>query len=278
MNDYGVKHIYELPLNNAVVDADSLVFDQAETGNSFRIQLRGLVEFLINQYVASRDLSNVNDEALTAFITRVAQATPGLVLKSHTNETQAGLGNLSDALINADAHRIADMFFENLTKEEFEILCKFLSGEIVRSSGTADGLLANKDLTNLSNVGKSNLNRVEYFDLEQTDKRIVIPENALGKCVRIKLNQDVNNISLPTSGLDSTALQQVIIQIDRNGFNITNDAFVSNGYTLRGTGASMPSFTATFVKDKAIEFYCEYDDFTNKENPTWNYGYSKIGH
>lgn len=273
------KHIYELPLNNNVNDSDSLVYDQSATGDSFRLQLRGLIEFLISQYVASKDLSNVADDPLYAFINRVANSEPGLVLRSHNNETQQGLANLSNKLINADAHRIADMFLENLTVDEFEKFNKLLSGEIAReSTGENDGLLANRDLSNLTDTGKNNLNRVEYFDLEQTAPRITIPTNALGKCVRIKLNQDVSNITLPTSGLDTTAIQQVLILIDRNGFDIASDAFTGNGYTLRGTGATMPSFTATFEKDKAIEFFCEYDDFTNLENPTWNYGYSKIGH
>lgn len=273
------KHIYELPLNNNVNDSDSLVYDQSATGDSFRLQLRGLIEFLISQYVASKDLSNVADDPLYAFINRIANSEPGLVLRSHNNETQQGLANLSNKLINADAHRIADMFLENLTADEFEKFNKLLSGEIAReSTGENDGLLANRDLNNLTDTGKNNLNRVEYFDLEQTAPRITIPTNALGKCVRIKLNQDVSNITLPTSGLDTTAIQQVLILIDRNGFDIASDAFTGNGYTLRGTGATMPSFTATFEKDKAIEFFCEYDDFTNLENPTWNYGYSKIGH
>lgn len=272
------KHIYELPLNNNVNDSDSLVYDQSATGDSFRLQLRGLIEFLISQYVASKDLSNVADDPLYAFINRIANSEPGLVLRSHNNETQQGLANLSNKLINADAHRIADMFLENLTDVEFEKFNKLLSGEIARESGETSGLLANRDLSNLTDTGKNNLNRVEYFDLEQTAPRITIPTNALGKCVRIKLNQDVSNITLPTSGLDTTAIQQVLILIDRNGFDIASDAFTGNGYTLRGTGATMPSFTATFEKDKAIEFFCEYDDFTNPENPTWNYGYSKIGH
>ena len=43
--DYGVKHIFELPLNNEITAADSLVYDQAATGESFRLQIQGLITF-----------------------------------------------------------------------------------------------------------------------------------------------------------------------------------------------------------------------------------------
>lgn len=282
--DYGVKHIFELPLNNEIVASDSVVYDQSSSGNSFRMQIQGLIDFLLSQYVAKKDLNNITSEALNAFITRLSQpASPdvgtGLLLRNHSNETQSGLGALSNKLINATAHQIAQMFFENLTPTEFAKLCSLLSGETAReSTGDYEGTLANRDLTNLTETGITNLNRVNYVTLTQTNSTITIPATALNRCVRIKLNRDVSSIVLPTSGLSTTMLNQVIIMIDRNGFNIASDAFTRNGYTLRGTGASMPSFTATFVKDKAIEFFCEYDDFTNAANPTWNYGYSKIGH
>lgn len=226
----------------------------------------------------------MSDDALLAFINKLSvpffpDNGNGVVLRSHLNETQSGLANLSNKLITATAHRIADMFFENLTPAEFEKLSKLLSGEINReSTGSADGILANRDLTNLTPQGVLNLNRIDYYDMNQESPQIIIPEVAIGKCVRIKLNRDVSSITLPTAGLDNTKIQQLLILIDRNGFNIASDAFTANGYTLRGTGAPMPSFTATFIKDAAIEFFCEYDDFTNKANPTWNYGYSKIGH
>lgn len=282
--DYGVKHIYELPLDNSVNETDSVVYDKSENGNSYRLQLRGLIEFLLGRYVAKKDLTNLSDEALANFINTLSipfspDSGNGLVLRSHINETEVGLATLSNKIINATAHRIADMFFENLTPEEFAKLCGLLSGEVNReSTGNAEGTLANRDLTNLTATGITNANRIPFYDMEQTSPQIIIPSIALGKCVRIKLNRDVSSIILPTSGLDSSMVQQVLILVDRNGFNIASDAFTSNGYTLRGTGATMPSFTATFIKDKAIEFFCEYDNFTNKADQTWNYGYSKIGH
>lgn len=284
MADYGTKHIYELPLNNDVAEQDSIVYDQSSSGNSFRMQIAGLIEFLLSQYVAKKDLKNITESSLLEFITKLSQPISpdngtGLVLRTHANETQTGLANLSNKLINATAHRIADMFFENLTSEEFKKLCDLLSGEVNReSTGTAEGTLANRDLTNLTETGLKNLNRISYYDMEQTSPQITIPSIALGKCVRIKLNRDVSSIVLPTAGLDNTMVQQVLIIIDRNGFNIAMDALTGNGYTLRGTGAPMPSFSANFLKDKAIEFFCEYDDFSNTAEKTWNYGYSKIGH
>lgn len=283
-DDYGTKHIYELPLDNNVTETDSIVYDQTSSGNSYRAQLGGIIEFLVRQYVAKKDLTNITDDVLNEFIARLSQPIfpdngSGLLLRTHANETQNGLANLSNKLINATAHRIADMFFENLTPSEFEKLSKILSGEVNReSTGSADGILANRNLTNLTETGWKNVNRIAYYDMEQTSPQITIPSIALGKCVRIKLNRDVSSIVLPTAGLDDSMIQQVLILVDRNGFNIASDAFTGNGYTLRGTGATMPSFTATFIKDNAIEFFCEYDDFTNKANPTWNYGYSKIGH
>lgn len=284
MEDYGVKHIYELPLNNTITQADSLVYDQSSTGESFRLQIRGLIDFLAASYFAEKDLGNITDEVLDDFIARLA--TPdrpdtgtGLLLRTHTNETQNGLQTLSEQLVAANAHIIADMFFENLTSAEFLKLQQLFANAIKRTSTDAyEGILANRDLTNLTEEGMTNLNKVRYMDLTQTSQTITIPSTALNKCIRIRLNQNVASIILPTSGLRNDMLNQVLIMIDRNGFSIASDAFTANGYTLRGTGATMPSFTATFDKDKAIEFFCEYDDFTNLSNPTWNYGYSKIGH
>lgn len=282
--DYGVKHIFELPLNNEISAADSLVYDQASTGESFRLQIQGLITFLAASYFAEKDLGNITREVLGNFMGRLSMPDSpdvgdGLLLRTHTNETQNGLRALSQKLINADAHMISEMFLENLTAAEFLKFQQLLSNAIAReSTGNYEGILANRDLTNLTETGITNLNRVNYVELTQTNNIITIPATALNRCVRIKLNRDVSSIVLPTSGLSNTMLNQVIIMIDRNGFNIASDAFTGNGYTLRGTGASMPSFTATFIKDKAIEFFCEYDDFTNTSNPTWNYGYSKIGH
>lgn len=282
--DYGVKHIFELPLNNEISVADSLVYDQASTGESFRLQIQGLITFLAASYFAEKDLSNITREILGNFMGRLSMPDSpdvgdGLLLRSHTNENQNGLRTLSEKLINADAHMISEMFLENLTPEEFLKFQQLLSNAIARTStGHYEGILANRDLTNLTQTGITNLNRVNYVELTQTDNIITIPSTALNRCVRIKLNRDVSSIVLPTSGLSNTMLNQVIIMIDRNGFNIASDALTGNGYTLRGTGATMPSFTSTFDKDKAIEFFCEYDDFTNTSNPTWNYGYSKIGH
>lgn len=54
--DYGVKHIYELPLDNSIGETDSVVYDKSETGNSYRLQIRGLIEFLLGQYVAKKIL------------------------------------------------------------------------------------------------------------------------------------------------------------------------------------------------------------------------------
>lgn len=282
--DYGVKHIYDLPLNNSVTDSDSLVYDQTATGESFRLQIRGLIEFLAASYFAQKDLGNITDEVLDDFIQRLSQPDSpdtgtGLLLRTHTNETQSGLETLSQQLVAANAHILADMFFENLTPAEFLKLQQLFANMIKRTSTDAyEGILANRDLNNLTDEGYTNLNKVRYLDLAQTSQTITIPATALNKCIRIRLNQNVASIVLPTSGLRNDMLNQVIIIIDRNGFNIASDAFTANGYTLRGTGATMPSFTATFDKDKAIEFFCEYDDFTNLSNPTWNYGYSKIGH
>lgn len=282
--DYGVKHIYELPLNNDVQESDSFVYDQGSTGNSNRAQFRGIIDILLRSYLASKDLTNLTDETIADFIAKLAQPDSpdtgtGLLLRTHSNETQAGLRTLSEQLIAANAHLIADMFFENLTSAEFLKLQQLFSNAIKRTSTDAyEGILANRDLTNLTETGITNLNRVNYVELQQTSQTITIPSTALNRCVRIRLNQDVASIILPTSGLSNTMLNQVIIMIDRNGHNIASGAFTNNGYTLRGTGATMPSFTATFDKDKAIEFFCEYDDFTNLSNPTWNYGYSKIGH
>lgn len=284
MEDYGVKHIYDLPLNNNITQSDSLVYDQTATGESFRLQIRGLIEFLAASYFAEKDFGNITDEVLADFTARLAQPYnpdngAGLLLRSHANETQTGLTNLSQQLINANAHLLADMFFENLTSAEFLKLQKLFANMIARTStGQLEGILANTDLNNLTEEGYTNLNKVRYMDLAQTSQTITIPSTALNKCIRIRLNQNVASIVLPTSGLRNDMLNQVLIMIDRNGFNIASDAFTGNGYTLRGTGATMPSFTATFDKDKAIEFFCEYDDFTNLSNPTWNYGYSKIGH
>lgn len=282
--DYGVKHIYDLPLNNTITDSDSLVYDQTATGESFRLQIRGLIEFLAASYFAQKDLGNITDEVLDDFIQRLSQPDSpdtgsGLLLRTHANETQSGLETLSQQLVAANAHILADMFFENLTSAEFLKLQQLFANAIKRTSTDAyEGILANRDLSNLTETGITNLNRVNYVELAQTGQTITIPATALNRCVRIRLNQNVASIVLPTSGLSDTMLNQVIIMIDRNGFNIASDAFTVNGYTLRGTGATMPSFTATFDKDKAIEFFCEYDDFTNLANPTWNYGYSKIGH
>lgn len=282
--DYGVKHIFELPLNNEISAADSLVYDQAATGESFRLQVQGLITFLAASYFAEKDLSNITRDVLASFMGRLAMPDSpdvgdGLLLRTHTNETQNGLRTLSEQLIGADAHKIAEMFLENLTPTEFLKFQQLLSNAIAReSTGNREGILANRDLTNLTETGITNLNRVNYVELQQTSQTITIPATALNRCVRIRLNQDVASIVLPTSGLSNTMLNQVIIMIDRNGHNIASSAFTANGYTLRGTGATMPSFTATFDKDKAIEFFCEYDDFTNLSNPTWNYGYSKIGH
>lgn len=282
--DYGVKHIYELPLNNDLSEADSIPFDQGASGNTYRAQVRGIIDYLLGSYFASKDLSNLTDDVVDDFITRLSvpdspDTGTGLLLRTHSNETQTGLRTLSEKLVAASAHILADMFFENLTSPEFLKLQQLFTNAIKRTSTDAyEGIIANRDLTNLTDEGITNLNRVNYVNLTQTGQTITIPSTALNRCVRIKLTQDVASIVLPTAGLRNDMLNQVLIMIDRNGHNIASGAFTDNGYTLRGTGATMPSFTNTFVKDKAIEFFCEYDDFTNAANPTWNYGYSKIGH
>lgn len=284
MDDFGTKHILELPLLNDIQDADSFAFDQAATGNTFRAQFRGIIEKMLQLYVAGKDLGNLTDEVIDAFIARLSvphnpDDGAGVLLRSHANETQDGLKTLSEQLVAAKAHIITDKFFESLTVDEFKKLCNLLAGTIARtSSGTMDGTLANRDLTNLTEIGKVNLNRVRVESLVQTGSEIIIPQSMLNRCVTIDLNQNVGKITLPTAGLDTTMLQQIIIIVNRNGFNIAGDAFTSNGYTLRGTGATMPSFSAHFVKDNAIEFFCEFDAYSNKANQTWNYGYSKIGH
>lgn len=284
MDDYGVKHISELPINNSIQDADSIPYDQAASGNTFRMQFRGMVERMLSLYVAGKDLGNLTDDVIDAFITRLAMPHnpddgAGVLLRSHANENQDGLKTLSEQLVGAQAHIITDKFFESLTVEEFQKLCGLLAGTIQRaSSGTFDGTLANRDLTNLTETGKVNLNRVRVESIVQTGPEIIIPQTMLNRCVTIDLNQNVGKITLPAAGLDTTMLQQIIIIVNRNGFNIAGDAFTSNGYTLRGTGATMPSFSSHFVKDNAIEFFCEFDAYSNKANPQWNYGYSKIGH
>jgi len=282
--EYGLKHINDLPLRNDIAESDSFAYDSGDEKVAYRIQFLGIVNKLLENYVANKSLTNQTEEELDNFIKHIAIPTnpdngTGLVLRTHTNETEAGLETLSKKIVGAKAHLITDMFMESMTKEEFIKLCNLLAGTINRdSSGTADGILANRDLSNLTEKGKINATKVFYHDLEQTSENIEIPKAALGKCVRISLNQDVSTITLPTSGLDTDSLQQVIIIVQRNGFGIANTAFIGNGYTLRGTGAAMPSFSEEFTKDKAIEFFCEYDPFTNPEDPTWNYGYSKIGH
>lgn len=284
MEDFGTKHISALPLNNDIANADSFVFDQATTGNTFRTQFLGIVQKLLQQYVAGKDLSNITDDVLADFIARLSKPHDpddgtGLVLRTHANETSDGLDALSRQLIAADVHLITDKFFESLTVEEFKKLCGLLAGTVKRESSDAfDGALANRDLTNLTEAGYTNANRVSVVEYNQTGPEIIIPATMLNRCVTIKLNQNVGKITLPSAGLDTTMLQQIIIIIDRNGFNIAADAFTSNGYTLRGTGATMPSFSSHFVKDAAIEFFCEFDAYSNKNNPQWNYGYSKIGH
>lgn len=283
VRELGEKHILELPLNNNIETSDCLAYDNSASGNTFRLQFGGLVDALA-LYFPEKDFSNMSDEEILALVNKLGvPKSPdngtGLVLRSHGNETETGLSNLSTLLINAAAHILTDKYAGTLTKVEFENLCKYLSGETVRDlTGTADGLLANRDLTNLTPTGILNATRVPYYNLVQTTDAIEIPLAALGKCVQISLTEDVSTITLPTSGLDATSLQQVIIIIKRNGFNIASNAFTGNGYTLRGTGASMPNFSASFTKDKAIEFFCEYDSFTEPSTPTWNYGYSKIGH
>lgn len=283
VRELGEKHIIDLPLNNAIESSDSLAYDNSDSGNSFRIQFGGIVAALAT-YFPEKDFSNMSDEEILALINKLGiPKSPdngtGLVLRSHANETETGLSNLSTLLINAAAHILTDKYASTLTKVEFENLCKLLSGETVRTlTGTADGLLANRDLSNLTATGLINATRVPYYELTQTSEDIEIPIVAISKCVLISLTQDVATITLPTSGLDANSLQQVVIVVKRNGFNIASNAFTSNGYTLRGTGASMPNFSASFVKDNAIEFFCEYDKFTDTANPTWNYGYSKIGH
>lgn len=284
MDDFGTKHILELPLNNDIKNADSFVFDQAATGNTFRIQFLGVIQKMLQEYVAGKDLGNLTEDVIDAFIARIAQPHDpddgtGVVLRTHSNETQDGLAGLSRQLVGADIHMITDKFFESLTVEEFKHLCELLAGTVAReSSNTKDGTLANTDLTNLTEKGNVNLNRVRVETLVQTGSEIVIPATMLNRCVTIDLNQNVGKITLPTAGLDTTMLQQIIIIVNRNGFDIAADAFTSNGYTLRGTGATMPSFSSHFVKDTAIEFFCEFDAYSNKANPQWNYGYSKIGH
>ena len=284
MDDFGTKHILDLPLNNDIQEADSFAYDQGTSENSFRIQFRGLVEKMLSRYVASKDLANLTEEVVDAFIARLGQPyTPdngtGVLLRTHANETQEGLKTLSEQLVDATAHIITDKFFESLTTAEFKKLTGLLAGTIKReSTNTYDGTLANRDLSNLTESGKVNLNRVRVQSITQTGPEIIIPSTALNRCITINLNQDVGKITLPSSGLDTTMLQQIIIIVNRNGFNIAADAFTTNGYTLRGTGATMPSFSEHFVKDKAIEFFCEFDAYSNTANPTWNYGYSKVGH
>ena len=281
--DYGTKHIAELPLNNDVQDTDVLPFDQSSSGNAYKIQLGGLIAYLAKTFPRI-DFSNVKAEELVALIAKLG--TPnnpddgvGLVLRTHANETQTGLRNLSQKLIDATAHILTDKYFSTLTADEIATVCGILAGTIVRDkTGTADGLLANRDLSNLTGLGLINATRVPIVQLEQTSDAIEIPSTMLGKMIQISLTQDVGTITLPTSGLDTTMVQQCLIVIRRNGFNIDSNAFVANGYTLRGTGPAMPSFSASFTKDNAIEFFCEYDSFTDPSNPTWNYGYSKIGH
>ena len=282
--EYGQKHISELPLKNGIQENDSLAYDSGDEQTAFRIQFLGLVNAMLSKYMANKALTNQTAQELATFINKLSKPhNPddgfGLVLRSHNNETQSGLSSLSQQLVSADAHIITDMFMESMTTDEFKKVCDLLAGTLAReSSGTKDGTLANADLSNLTDVGKSNATKVWYHNLTQTSENIEIPQSALGKCVLISLKQDVSTITLPTSGLPTDSLQQVIIIIKRNGFNIDSTAFTSNGYTLRGTGALMPNFSENFSKDKAIEFFCEYDGFTNPENPTWNYGYSKIGH
>lgn len=284
MDDYGVKHILELPLNNEIGDADSFAYDRAADASTFRIQFRGIVNVLLNKYLAGKDLGNITDEVIDNFIQRLAYPhSPddglGVLLRTHANETQDGLKTLSEQLVDATAHIIADKFFENLTVSEFKKLCGLLAGTERRTSSNAfDGTLANRDLTNLTETGMINLNRIRTVQINQTGPELVIPQNMLNRCLYVKLNQNLGKITLPSSGLDTSMLQQVLLIINRNGFNIAGDAFTSNGYTLRGTGATMPSFSSHFTKDNAIEFFCEYDAYSNPSNPQWNYGYSKIGH
>ena len=122
------------------------------------------------------------------------------------------------------------MFFENLTSAEFLKLQKLFANMIARTStGQLEGILANTDLNNLTEEGYTNLNKVRYMDLTQTSQTITIPSTALNKCIRIRLNQNVASIVLPTSGLRNDMLNQVLIMIDRNGFNIASDAFTGNG-------------------------------------------------
>lgn len=283
MEDYGVKHISELPINNSIEDADSIPYDQAASGNTFRTQFRGLVERMLSLYVAGKDLGNLTDDVVDNFIARLAvphspDDGTGVLLRTHANETQSGLKTLSEQLVAANAHIITDKFFNSLTTAEFQELCGLLAGTIKRATGGFDGTLANRDLSNLTEAGKIELNRVRVQSFVQTGPEIVIPQSALNRCITIDLNQNVGKITLPSAGLDTSMLQQIIIIVNRNGFNIAGDAFTSNGYTLRGTGATMPSFSSQFTKDKAIEFFCEFDAYSNKANPQWNYGYSKIGH
>jgi len=285
--DYPQKHIRELTLDNNLVPASLLVWEDATSTETKRFQFGAFIILLAQRYFASKDLSNITATDAITFIEQLAKPMgnaddgTGVWKRDSTNATAEGLQRLAAQLVNDGKLRdagLADKFFDSLTTLDFVKLGRLLSGELIReSSETADGILLSKDAKGLTEEGYQNIHNLNYYDMPDVSGVITIPNAALSKVVRMSLSGPVTRFILPTPATPATFFGQIILLIRRNAYDISSSAMLSSGYVARNNPAGLLTLgTATI--EQGIELFAEYDNWTNPTNPTWVWGYSKIGH
>lgn len=285
--DYPQKHIKELTLDNNLVPTSLLVWEDATSTETKRFQFGAFITLLAQLYFASKDLSNITATDAITFIEQLAKPMgnaddgTGVWKRDSTNATAEGLQRLADQLANDGKLRdagLADKFFDSLTTLDFVKLGRLLSGELIReSSETADGILLSKDAKGLTEEGYQNIHNLNYYDMTDVSGVITIPDAALNKVVRMSLSGPVTRFILPTPATPATFFGQIILLIRRNAYSISSSAMLSSGYVARNNPAGLLTLgTATI--EQGIELFAEYDNWTNPTNPTWVWGYSKIGH
>lgn len=285
--DYPQKHIRELTLDNNLVPTALLVWEDAASTETKRFQFGAFITLLAQQYFASKDLSNITATDAITFIEQLAKPMgnaddgTGVWKRDSTNATAEGLQRLAAQLVNDGKLRdagLADKFFDSLTTLDFIKLGRLLSGELIReSSETADGILLSKDAKGLTEEGYQNIHNLNYYDMTDVSGVITIPDAALNKVVRMSLSGPVTRFILPTPATPATFFGQIILLIRRNAYSISSSAMLSSGYVARNNPAGLLTLgTATI--EQGIELFAEYDNWTNPTNPTWVWGYSKIGH
>ena len=285
--DYPQKHIRELTLDNNLVPTSLLVWEDAASTETKRFQFGAFITLLAQSYFASKDLSNITATDAITFIEQLAKPMgnlddgTGVWKRDSLNATAEVLQRLAAQLANDGKLRdagIADKFFDSLTTLDFVKLGRLLSGELIReSSETADGILLSKDAKGLTDVGYQNIHNLKYYDMTDVSGVITIPDAALNKVVRMSLSGPVTRFILPTPATPATFFGQIILLIRRNTYSISSSAMLSSGYVARNNPAGLLTLgTATI--EQGIELFAEYDNWTNPTNPTWVWGYSKIGH